>query len=170
MYFHSFAVKFMEVPFVSSTLNIYTVGCIHNCKGCHSKDLQNINHPERRILMIDKLFNVIDQSDRFIQAICWLGGDPLYQFEDCINISKQIKEKYPHLLNVVFTGYTLSDLLKDSMKQMLLEAGYIDFIIDGEWNGHILGDKECNQKIYHFNQEMKKFDELTYDEYKNFRV
>lgn len=171
MWYHSNAVKFLEVPFLNATLNIYTVGCEHYCNGCHSVDLQNINHPERKKLTKDILFTDIEKSKDLIGGICWLGGDPFLQFKDCLELSKAVKETYPELVNVVFTGYVLPELmeiLNQAGKDLLL-SGYIDFIIDGKWEGYVLGDPNCNQNIYHFNKNTKNFEKITYQEYITFK-
>jgi len=167
MFYHSCAVNFMEVPFSNATLDIYTVGCPHHCEGCHSVDLQNFEHPERQILTENILKENIEKSLPLIESICWLGGDPLYQFNDCIKFSCFIKDNYPQLINVVFTGYTFEDLCKDQEKKRLLYFGGIDFLIDGPWKGVVLQDSNCNQKIRYFNGQDFKI--LTYEEYKNFK-
>lgn len=65
MYFHSFNVGFIDIPNLT-TLNIYTVGCEHNCPGCHSKDLQNINHAERKELTTEMIIEKLEACKRLV--------------------------------------------------------------------------------------------------------
>ena len=109
MYYHSFREGFIESPTHSPSLNIYTVGCPHFCNGCHASDLQNINHDERLLLTYESVKNEINKLKGFYKSICWLGGDPFFQFKECLDISKQIKNEYPELLIVVYTGYTINN-------------------------------------------------------------
>lgn len=102
MYFHSFNVGYIDIP-NTTTLNIYTVGCPHQCKGCHAPDLQNFNHPARLKLTADLIKEKLESCKDFYQGICWLGGDPLYQYEDFIKINQQLKEDNPELLIAAFT-------------------------------------------------------------------
>lgn len=157
MFFHTFSIGFIEVPTTNSSLNIYTVGCPHHCEGCHAADLQDINHPERQILTSKMIFDKIETGMGFIESICWLGGDPFYQFKDCYKISKEIKEKYPNLPIVVYTGYTL-DFIRNEHRD--IDWSVFNIIIDGKWNGHMLGQNECNQKIYEYINE--NFKEISY--------
>jgi anaerobic ribonucleoside-triphosphate reductase activating protein len=84
-------------------LNIYTIGCPHQCKGCHAPDLQNFNHPARLTLTTELIKEKLESCKDFYQGICWLGGDPLYQYEDFIKINQQLKEEFPNLLITAFT-------------------------------------------------------------------
>lgn len=157
MYFHSYNLGFIQVPGLT-TFNIYTIGCIHKCKGCQAEDLQDINHPDRKQLTSEL---IISKLDELYEGICWLGGDPLYQFNECIRINKELKEsKFGNLLRIVYTGYVLEKFTQ-KQKQDLLSC--IDIIIDGQWNGHMLGDPKCNQRIYI--NDKNKFKEISYEEF-----
>jgi organic radical activating enzyme len=171
MYFHSVNEGFIEIPKANASLNIYTVGCEHHCDGCQAKDLQNINHKDRRVLTSKLIIDSINRSKGFLDGICWLGGDPFFQFADCYHISKDIKKELPNILNVVFTGYTFLDFYKninikakqDIENNMKEKNNIFDYIIDGKWNGHKLGDIECNQKVYQ--ATINGFKEINYKEY-----
>lgn len=147
-YYHSTTVGFADIAKIT-TLNIYSVGCIHNCRGCHCPDLQDINHPERRILDND-IDNLLKMSYGLIKGICWFGGDPLYQPQPLFEIIQHIKKNYPDLLQIIFTGYVYNQL-NDDIKHQLCQ--YADYLIDGKYNGHVLGTELCNQKVYKFENQ-----------------
>jgi anaerobic ribonucleoside-triphosphate reductase activating protein len=173
MYFLNFNDGFVEVPFASPSLNIYTVGCEHKCNGCHAKDLQDINHENRQILTFELLEKKLNSIPGFYKSVCWLGGDPFFQFKDCYNISKLLKEKFPNIVNIVYTGY---DWIQFYNTNILNNDSYLnplpfDFIIDGKWNGKMLGENGCNQKIWYKCNNLidikNNYVEITYDKFKS---
>ena len=162
MYYHSVNIGYIEVPSLNATLNIYTVGCPFHCNGCQNPELQDINHKDRKILFVDDIIKTIKNSFGIIQGICWLGGEPFFQFDECITVSKKIKETLDIPI-IAFTGYSIETLLE---KNTLL-AKYFDLIIDGQWNGHPISDPLTNQRFWKSNNE--KFIQFKYEQYKNIK-
>lgn len=166
MYFLNFNDGFIEVPFASPSLNIYTVGCEHKCNGCHAKDLQDINHKDRKELTFELINKKLQMIPGFYKSVCWLGGDPFFQYEDCFKISKDIKEKYSNIINVVYTGYNWKEFHE---RNHLGNDLPFDYVIDGTWNGKKLGEEGCNQKIWVHNSFYScifNYDEIDYNTYK----
>ena len=112
MFYHSFSIGYVEIPSLNSTLNIYTVGCPFHCVGCQNPELQDINHIERKELDIKEIVRAINESFGIIQGICWLGGEPFFQFDECIKISKKLKQFLPNIPITAYTGYTIENLLE----------------------------------------------------------
>lgn len=162
MYFHSFNIGYAEIPGLNSTLNIYTVGCPFHCNGCQNPELQNINHLERKILDIEDVINAVKNSFGIIQGVCWLGGEPFFQFEECVDISRKLKEKLTVPITA-YSGYTIEKLLEKNSNI----SKYFDLIIDGQWNGHPISDPLTNQRFWKSNGN--KFIQLTYEQYKNIK-
>ena len=160
MFYHSFSIGYVEIPSLNSTLNIYTVGCPFHCKGCQNPELQNIDHEERKVLNVNEIVKAVENSFGIIQGVCWLGGEPFFQFEECVSISKELKEKLPNIPITAYTGYTIENLLE---KDKFL-AKYFDLIIDGQWNGHPISDPLTNQRFW--KSINNKFVQLTYEQYK----
>lgn len=161
MYYHSLSIGYVEIPNLNSTLNIYTVGCPFHCKGCQNPDLQNINNPERKILLTSDIIKAVKNSFGIVEGICWLGGEPFYQFEECIEISSLIKQQLSTCLIAAFTGYTIEELLDKNSNI----PKYFDLIIDGQWNGHPISDPLTNQRFWKSNGN--SFLQLSYEQYKN---
>lgn len=161
MYYHSLSIGYAEIPNLNSTLNIYTVGCPFHCKGCQNPDLQNINNPERKILLTSDIIKAIKNSFGIVEGICWLGGEPFYQFEECIETSSLIKQQLSTCLITAFTGYTIEELLDKNSNI----PKYFDLIIDGQWNGHPISDPLTNQRFWKSNG--RNFLQLSYEQYKN---
>ena len=161
MFYHSFSIGYVEIPSLNSTLNIYTVGCPFHCIGCQNPELQDINHKERKELDIKEIVRAVNESFGIIQGICWLGGEPFFQFDECIKISKRLKQLLPNIPVTAYTGYVIENLLeKNSDIQK-----YFDLIIDGQWNGQPISDPLTNQRIW--KRQNNKFIQLTYEQYKN---
>jgi len=161
MYFHSFNVGYIDIP-NTTTLNIYTVGCPHNCIGCHAADLQDFNHKERQLLTTDLILEKLNNANGFYDGICWLGGDPLFQFDEFVKINQELKMTKPEIYISCYTGYEYNKLPIDKQLDLIL---CVDILIDGKWNGKMLHEEGCNQKIWiNKNNTLK---EITYLEFKN---
>lgn len=163
MFYHSFSIGYVEVPSLNSTLNIYTVGCPFHCNGCQNKELQDINHIERKELDVHEIVRTVKDSFGIIQGICWLGGEPFFQFDSCLKISKELKEEMLDIPVIAYTGYTIEKLLEKNSDI----PQYFDLIIDGQWNGHPISDLLTNQRFW--KSEKNKFIQLTYEQYKNIK-
>lgn len=163
MFYHSFSIGYVEIPSLNSTLNIYTVGCPFHCVGCQNPELQDINHKERKELDIKEIVRAINESFGIIQGICWLGGEPFFQFDECIKISKRLKQLLPNIPVTAYTGYTIENLLEKNSDI----PKYFELIIDGQWNGHPISDPLTNQRFW--KSQNNKFIQLTYEQYKNIK-
>jgi pyruvate-formate lyase-activating enzyme len=156
MYFHSFNVGYIDIP-NKITLNIYTVGCEHCCRGCHAEDLQNINHSERKELTSELILSKLNGD--FYQGICWLGGDALYQYDEFIKINHELKLAKPDLKIYCFTGYEFEKMSLDKQLDLI---SCVDILIDGPWKGIPVTDKNSNQKIYI--KEKNTYKNITWQE------
>ena len=168
MFYHSLNIGFIEIPKINASLNIYTVGCPFKCKGCHNPDLQNINHPERKVLESQMIEKYIHSSNGFINGICWLGGEPLFQFKDFISINHKLKSSFKDISIVLFTGYTLSEIKEQHPEEYtdLLNLK-LSYIIDGTWTGLPISDPNTNQKIYKFDYSTEDYVQISFEEFKN---
>ena len=117
-------------PGIRATL--FVSGCIHNCKGCFNKELQDFNY--------GKLFDK-ETKDSFISlsknplvaGVSILGGEPMHHAKDPSFLgllhSLKFNVKKPVWL---WTGYTYEEILKDEFKRKVLE--FVDVLIDGRFD------------------------------------
>lgn len=168
MFYHSLNIGFIEIPHISASLNIYTVGCPFKCKGCHNPDLQNINHPDRKILKSEIIETYINNSKGLIDGLCWLGGEPLFQFKDFISINHSLRYTFKNLSIALYTGYAISDIKKNHQNEYTdLINLKLNYIIDGTWNGLPISDPNTNQKIYKFDHNIEDYIQISFKEFKN---
>lgn len=168
MFYHSLSVGFVEIPKINASLNIYTVGCPFKCKGCHNPDLQDINHKDRKELSIVDIINPIKHSNNFINGVCWLGGEPLYQFKDFVNINIDLKRRFPDIIISLFTGYILEEIKRDHPEEYeTLLYLKLNYIIDGQWNGFPISHEKTNQKIYIYDNNTEDYVRISYKDYIN---
>lgn len=65
----------------SLAILVYTVGCEHNCIGCHNQDLQKIseNNNIKRVGCYELEQRIISMSKKHrTNKVVFLGGEPLY--------------------------------------------------------------------------------------------
>ena len=158
MWIYKVELGFIDIP-NKITYNVYTVGCEHNCTGCHMEHLQDINYPLRASMTTDYIDKLISDTEGLIDGFCFMGGDPLLQKDELIYIAEYIKNKYKNLMLFMFTGYNYNEI-DNKIKNIF------DIIIDGKWEGIPYYDDKSNQKIY-YNGDIisyKEFEQLTKEE------
>lgn len=107
---------------------IWTQGCLHNCPGCHNPTTHSFE--EGFLLDIEEIKQQIDELEGQ-DGITFSGGDPLYQVEACLELSKYIKSKK---LNIwCYTGFTYEALISMSKNnpKIIDFLKTIDVLIDG---------------------------------------
>jgi len=126
---------FIEVPNQVS-LNIYAQGCTKRCNGCQNVDLQTFHggYP----LYLDEVDSVLFNYP-LCKWVCWLGGDAYYQRESLKEFNKKFKSK--NLKVCLYTGVLFDTLDKDILENL-------DLVIDGEWMGIPITEKNSNQKVW----------------------
>jgi organic radical activating enzyme len=132
---------FIEVQNLIS-LNIYVVGCSLKCPGCQNQQLQDKNSgvtlKEKQILDLCKNKSMFD-------CICWLGGEPLEQFDEVLQCNELFANELKKPI-IIYTGYTL-DEATDKIEK-LVSNKYVKLIKCGRWDGKKLGSPESTQKFY----------------------
>lgn len=110
---------------------LWTSGCIHHCKGCHNPITWNANDG----LVFDEnakneIFEQLNMN--YISGITFSGGDPLHENNilDILNLTKEIKEKYPNKTIWSYSGYKISEIfeMSDDLIQKLKDGEKIDLL------------------------------------------
>lgn len=90
---------------------VFTQGCIHHCKGCHSPHTWKIGSGTN--MTDEELYNEITSS-KLDTGVTFSGGDPMLQAKELLPVALKLKQHKYHLM--MYTGYTkeeLEDLMKD---------------------------------------------------------
>lgn len=107
--------------------SLFVQGCKFCCKGCFNKDTWDFNGGKEWTKNIEDEF--IDLCKRpYIKAVSILGGEPLQQDDDLVNLLKRIKEEVNKPISL-WTGYKFNNIPED--KKIILN--YVDEITDGQF-------------------------------------
>lgn len=113
-------------------VTVFVSGCSHNCPGCFSPQTHD---PNAGVQFDDdaksKLLRAL--AEPLCDCLTWLGGDPLYKDNRAtvIRLSKEIREKYSGLKQVLYTGYTIEEIWDDDTMRPILYS--VDVIVDGRF-------------------------------------
>lgn len=152
---------------------IWVQGCSRHCKGCQAVhtwshkggklyDIQDIIEDILKVVSLSKSNSL---SDREIEGVTFLGGEPFEQAEALGIISEKVKQR--GLSVVCFTGNKLEVLKENPVNQKLLNN--VDLLIDGEFIEELTDYSRpwcgsSNQR-YHFLTD--RYNEDIFIKYKN---
>lgn len=100
---------------------LYVSGCNRRCPGCHNPQLWDINVGQD--MTIQEAFDKLNIDDFNISI---LGGEPMMQYEQVVELCKLIKEKTNKTI-WLWSGYELHEI-KSHFPKILK---YIDVLVDG---------------------------------------
>nr|WP_281426475.1 anaerobic ribonucleoside-triphosphate reductase activating protein [Paenibacillus sophorae] len=141
---------------------VFLSGCEHMCHLCHNKQTWN---PCSGILFDETAKNKIFEclNKEYIDGITWSGGDPLHQnnIEEVVNLSKEIKAKYPNKTIWLYSGYKYEWIQKNYPD--ILQ--FIDVLVDGKFiqklsdvNYHWAGS--TNQEVIDIQESLKQYKKI----------
>lgn len=107
---------------------IFTTGCIHNCPGCHNKELQNYDYAPNYERDAEFFILDIKRYLKYIDGITFSGGDPLFQIDSLTEVIKGIRadKDLKHLNIWVYTGYNFEDIPRAFLQ-------LVDVVVDGKY-------------------------------------
>lgn len=105
---------------------IWTQGCHKHCKGCFATETWEFGCGKK--YSVEQMFNLIN-SEKDIEGVTFLGGEPFEQAKDLSALARLVKEK--GLSVVCFTGYTLDELKQKKASHIEAFLNNIDLLIDG---------------------------------------
>lgn len=109
-------------------VSIYVQGCNHHCKGCFNPETWNFedgNIFNRRVLT--QFLELA--KPRKIVGFSILGGEPLQQGKDMLNLVEAMKKEYPDKTIWMWTGYTYEELDEEQREIV----SYVDVLVDGKY-------------------------------------
>lgn len=131
---------------------IWFTGCIFNCPGCFNSEIRDFNSgeefTEEAKATLYKYLN-----DPHVKGLSVLGGEPLAQKEELLELLKEVKEKAPGKDIWMWTGYELDKLIDKKLELPLEMLTYVDYLVDGpfieaESHTHHRFRGSANQKIW----------------------
>lgn len=133
-------------------VSVWFSGCSHHCNLCFNHELWDFNSgKEFTEEAKNELFTYL--SDEHIRGLSILGGEPLQQGEELLDLLVEVREKFPTKDIWLWTGYYIDgrETLVDEQKKIL---SLCDYVVDGRFDikQKKLGLKfrgSANQTIYH---------------------
>jgi len=147
---------------------IWLQGCKFACKGCLVEDSWKLENGQCK--NISDLYNdIVNTKD--IEGITFSGGEPFEQVDALYDIIQKIKFFKTELSIMIFTGYTLKELIEKNSLKILYVIQNIDILVDGKYIQELYepdpwrGSK--NQNIHFLTQRYSVADYIK--AYKNYR-
>ena len=120
-------------------VSIWVQGCSRHCPECFNPETWDFNGGKLFNDKIKKQFLDLANKDKIV-GFSILGGEPLQQGDDMLDLVKSMKEQYPNKTIWMWTGYKYEDL---NNKQLEI-INYIDVLVDGEF---ISNQKSPNERF-----------------------
>ena len=108
---------------------LWVQGCKLNCKDCFNPETHSYN--VATTMDIENIASEIN-SNPLIDGITISGGEPLDYSIELIGLLKMIKQT---LTTIIFTGYTVKEIAKDSKKLKLVKN--VDLVLSGRYNNKL---------------------------------
>ena len=108
--------------------SIFVQGCNRHCPGCFNPETWDFNTGNIFNRRVKMQFLALGKPDK-IAGFSILGGEPLQQGKDMLDLVKSIKEQYPNKTIWMWTGYRYEDL-DDEQREII---SYVDVLVDGEF-------------------------------------
>ena len=109
-------------------VSIFVQGCSRHCKNCFNPETWDFNGGHIFGKQVKAKFLSL-AKDKEVVGFSILGGEPLQQGDDMLDLVKSIKEMYPKKTIWMWTGYKFEDLTP-FQKEILK---YVDTLVDGEY-------------------------------------
>lgn len=106
---------------------IWTQGCSIQCKGCWNTQMWDFQ--PKTLITVRELLSQIMTEKSLIEGITVLGGEPLDQYEETLELCQEIQKN--GLSVMLFTGYEMQEIHKKNMHHIL---GYTDILITGRYD------------------------------------
>lgn len=109
---------------------LWVQGCPFNCKGCLAPDW--IPFKKANVVSVASVAAFILKQEE-VNGITISGGEPMMQAAQLGQLLEIIRKERPEWTVLVFTGFTLEQLVWDEAVRFLT---YIDVLIDGQYVAH----------------------------------
>ena len=105
---------------------VWVQGCRLNCKNCFNQE----THPfsKDNLMDTDEIVNII-HNESHINGVSFSGGEPLEYPKEILDIVNKMR---PGLNSIVFSGYTLDEVLNSASKKAVIKK--VDLSILGRYD------------------------------------
>ena len=113
-------------------VSIYVQGCNNHCPGCFNPETWDFEGGKEFTDKVKSKFLELGKSKK-IAGFSILGGEPLQQGKDMLNLVKEIKERYPDKTIWMWTGCVYEELTPEQLEIVK----YVDVLIDGRFDAKL---------------------------------
>jgi anaerobic ribonucleoside-triphosphate reductase activating protein len=129
--------------------SIFFTGCYFHCPECFNPELwdKNSGTPFDEKAKAE-LFSYL--SDEHCDGLSVLGGEPLIQGMQLVELLEEIRKKFPNKTIWLWTGYEIDGKLDETQKMII---SLCDYVVDGQFKKDLSGKKlrfrgSSNQTIW----------------------
>ena len=113
-------------------VSIYVQGCNNHCPGCFNPETWDFEGGKEFTDKVKSKFLELGKSKK-IAGFSILGGEPLQQGKDMLDLVKEIKETYPDKTIWMWTGCVYEELTPEQFEIVK----YVDVLIDGRFDAKL---------------------------------
>ena len=110
-------------------VSIYVQGCNNHCPGCFNPETWDFEGGKEFTDKVKSKFLELGKNKK-IAGFSILGGEPLQQGKDMLDLVKEIKETYPDKTIWMWTGCVYEELTPEQLDIVK----YVDVLIDGRFD------------------------------------
>ena len=113
-------------------VSIYVQGCNNHCPGCFNPETWDFQGGREFNNAVKNKFLELGNNKK-IAGFSILGGEPLQQGKDMLDLVKEIKETYPDKTIWMWTGCVYEELTPEQFEIVK----YVDVLIDGRFDAKL---------------------------------
>lgn len=118
-------------------VSLWVQGCPFQCKGCHNEELWNFDGGQPFTEdTVEEILQAIN-SHNVRRNFSVLGGEPLTPTNEVMveKAVKAVRERYPNIEIIIWTGFTYAQLQKRINNDMVLKniLNNCNYLIDGQF-------------------------------------
>ena len=113
-------------------VSIYVQGCNHHCPECFNPETWDFQGGREFNNAVKNKFLELGNNKKIV-GFSILGGEPLQQGQDMLNLVKEIKERYPDKTIWMWTGCVYEELTPEQFEIVK----YVDVLIDGRFDAKL---------------------------------
>ncbi|MDD2370482.1 MAG: anaerobic ribonucleoside-triphosphate reductase activating protein [Firmicutes bacterium] len=135
-------------------VSLFVTGCNLKCAGCFNEKYQDFNYGIKWDYKIEEEFIKLGDNN-FIDGFSILGGEPLLQGKEMLDLVRKIKIKNDKTI-WMWTGYKFEKL--NSIQRQIIK--YVDVLVDGPYietlkDSNLMFRGSSNQRIIDIKKTLK---------------